>query len=233
MNEESVSQSFKDTSNRIKDRLAEIESSESDGYMRQTDNYWQRVAQYSNRAVANFDSSEFADEGDEVYRSVELANRWEYWIFEFVRDRVDNLEHLKIQLWDILEDEYEKMQTYSDFTREDRKIAKKRMDALFKAINRTKVNVRKLTTLTVANFRRPKNPPKFANEPKHGSLSESHSSQGHKSHSKPSESEHSPGEIFSGESSGSGDSQPGAGPSVPKAHRPLAHHPKTPANQQQ
>jgi hypothetical protein len=127
LNVKKIQDAFKAVSNRIKERLDELES--PDGIRRQTRDFWLAAAKKNNKDVTNL-----ADKTDEQYVSLGLSKRWETFIYEFVTKHVKEMETMKDKNFRDLEATWKKLKVYKDLTKTDKNEAELRMAELKKHI---------------------------------------------------------------------------------------------------
>lgn len=120
LNLKKIQDAFKAVSDRIKDRIDELES--PDGIRQKTRDFWLEKAK-----VENKDETGLADEPEEQYISLSLSKRWETFIYDFVTERVKEMETMKDKNFRDLKAVWKKLKVYKDLTPADKKEAEARM----------------------------------------------------------------------------------------------------------
>jgi hypothetical protein len=151
LNLKNIQDAFKAVSDRIKDRLDELES--PDGIRRKTRDFWLAKAKAENK-----DETGLADERNEQYVSLGLSKRWETFIHDFVTERVKKMETMKDNNFRELEAQWKKLKVYKDLNPQDKTKAEVRMTELKKHI-KTDVKIAGLVEKPVASSpgKRPSN----------------------------------------------------------------------------
>ena len=104
LNTPDVAKHWKALAIRIRDGLAEIDANGDDAFMRQTDDWWFKVK----------GDDKLKDAQDEKYRSVKLATQWPTWINNFVKTRTTAMSNLLLELFNVLETDWEDAKTYAE-----------------------------------------------------------------------------------------------------------------------
>ena len=104
LNTPDVAKHWKALAIRIRDGLAKIDANGDDAFMRQTDDWWFKVK----------GDDKLKDAQDEKYRSVKLATQWPTWINNFVKTRTTAMSNLLLELFNVLETDWEDAKTYAE-----------------------------------------------------------------------------------------------------------------------
>ena len=96
---------------RIQHRLSEIDGDQTTAFLRQTDDWW--FKQKGDVLLKDADS--------EKYKSVKLASRWSLWINAFVKERTTAMQYLLVELFYVLETDWEDAKTYAELAEPARK----------------------------------------------------------------------------------------------------------------
>ncbi|KAF1922934.1 uncharacterized protein M421DRAFT_10163 [Didymella exigua CBS 183.55] len=155
LNTPDVAKYFKALSVRIRDKLAKIDADGSDAFMRDTDDWWFKQK----------NDPTLKDALGEKYKSVKLATRWSTWINNFVTERTRAMQYLLIELFHVLDTDWEDAKTYVELQSGKGKTFKDDFEIRMKALRTNVKKAVKVQAYVIGSISSPNTPDVSDSEP--------------------------------------------------------------------